>query len=147
MRTCTTLILYIHIKKRTFITNDIASLALIKLFPLGQADPTLCSRLFPVTELAASNHLLKFAEQDPTSPTGELYYPLAENTCFGFWMVDQIRRQIILDEHAALSFMVKYATNRKQKGRSMRSVVKTIRASNELSDIVSYSLNYGFTTV
>ena len=75
-----------------FSTRGIASLAFVQLFPLGQADPTSGSRLIPVTELAASNDLLNFTERDPTSPTGELYYPFAENTRFPFWMVDRIRR-------------------------------------------------------
>ena len=83
--------------------SGLASLAFIKLFPLGQADPTRQGRLIPVTEVLASSHLLKFAEIDPLSkptldkPSGSLYYPFAEHERFSFWMVDRIRR------HRALS--------------------------------------------
>ena len=83
--------------------SGLASLAFVKLFPLGQADPTRQGRLMAVTEVQAANHLLRFAEIDPQSkptpdnPSGTLYYPFAEHPRFSFWMVDRIRR------HRALS--------------------------------------------
>ena len=82
----------------------LASLAFVKLFPLGQADPSRKGRHTAVTEQEASSHLLKYAERDPCiappdeKPDGKLYYPFAEHSRFSFWMADSIRRQRALGQ-------------------------------------------------
>ena len=87
-----------------FKSSGMALLAFIKLFPLGmlfdawyciynwsivittiffilvQADPTRKGR---IEKLAASSHLLKYAEVDPLNPSA-LYYPFAEHERFLF---------------------------------------------------------------
>ena len=84
--------------------EGMASMAFIKLFPLGQADPTKKGRRVEVKMLAASSHLLRFAERDPSipitenNPNGTLYYPFAEHQRFTFWIVDRIRRHRALDQ-------------------------------------------------
>ena len=76
-----------------FETSGLASLAFVKLFPFGEADPTKKGRVRAVRELEASSHLLKYAERDPSIPASEehpngvLYYPFAEHPRFSFYMV------------------------------------------------------------
>ncbi len=70
-----------------FETSGLASLAFVKLFPLGQADPTKKGRMRTVREVEASSHLLKYAEPDPSHPDGELYNPFGEHPRFSFYMV------------------------------------------------------------
>jgi hypothetical protein len=73
-----------------FRTEKLASMCFLKLFPLGEADPTNKVRLMEVSEQEATAHLLRYAELDPIS--GEMYYPFAEHERFMFWMNDRIRR-------------------------------------------------------
>ncbi len=53
------------------VMSGLASLAFIKLFPLGQADPTKKGRRQDLSELIASNHLMKYAEIDCTKEPDE----------------------------------------------------------------------------
>ena len=106
-----------------FTTDGITSLAFVNLFPLGQADPTSRSRLVAVTELVASNHLLKYAEEDPCSSTGELYYPFAENARFTFWMVDRIRRHRALQQSSI--FMRKNPSDATLSLAELKDLIRT----------------------
>jgi hypothetical protein len=88
-----------------FRENQLASLAFVKLFPLGKADPTNKDRRLDVKENDATIHLLRYAEYDPLTygadedpSNGTLYYPFAEHERFQYWMNDRIRRHRSLSQ-------------------------------------------------
>jgi hypothetical protein len=120
-----------------FEVSGMASLAFVKLFPLGQADPTSKCRKITVSERLASAHLLRYAESDPSVapneeyPNGVMYYPFAEHERFSFWMVDRIRR------HRALSQSQVYLKQNPTIGVLTMEELKAMVTNGQIEEIIS----------
>ena len=125
--------------------SGLASLAFVKLFPLGKADPTRKGCRHDLTELIASNHLMKYAEIDCTKqpdhahPNGYFYYPFAEHERFSFWMVDRIRR------HRALTQCSVFLKQNPQEAALSMEELKVMATNGQLDSVIgkiyAYSSN------
>jgi hypothetical protein len=122
--------------------SGLASLAFIKLFPLGQADPTKKGRRQDLSELVASNHLMKYAEIDCTKepdeshPNGYLYFPFAEHERFCFWSVDRIRR------HRALGQCSVFLRQNPEEAALSMEELKAMAANGQLDSVISKMYSY-----
>jgi len=125
--------------------SGLASLAFVKLFPLGQADPTKVGRLRAVKELEASSHLLKYAERDPSvppseeHPNGVLYYPFAEHSRFSFWMVNRIRRHRALEQCKV--FLKQNPTVDALSMDELKEIIRSGEIENVIMKMYAYTAN------
>ena len=130
-----------------FEVSGLASLAFVKLFPLGQADPTSKYRLIAISELLASAHLLRYAEVDPSFapteeyPNGVMYYPFAEHERFSFWMVDRIHR------HRALSQAQVYLKQNPSIGVLTMKELKEMVTNGRIEEVTHIAQNVRWTSI
>jgi hypothetical protein len=123
------------------VMSGLASLLFIKLFPLGQADPTKKGHRKDLSELIASNHLMKYTENDCTKepddvhPNEYLCYPFAEHR-FCFWMVDRIRR------HRALAQCSVFLKQNPEEAALSKEELKAMAANGQLDSVIGKMYSY-----